>query len=177
MMREVQTRIERALARVRLAFRGRLVRLDTAPGVQLAQLDGLADEQLQAVELMQHYGLTSHPPAGTMAIILPVGGRTAHGVVIATEHGAYRLKGLAAGEVAIYTDEGDRVHLKRGRVVEIVAGAKVRIDSPLVEVTGEIKDRCDSGGRTMASMRQIYDSHTHPGDSGGTTGMPNQGMA
>ena len=33
------------------------------------------------------------------------------------------------------------------------------------------------GGKNMAfSMRDIYDEHTHPGDSGGTTGVPNQQM-
>ena len=48
--------------------------------------------------------------------------------------------------------------------------------TPLLECTGEIKDRCNSDGRTMEDMRNIYDGHTHPGDSGGTTGAPNQVM-
>lgn len=176
MIRDLQARIDLAMARVRQAFRGVVATVNAAPAVQLVQVDGLAGETLQAVELMQHYGLTSHPPAGTMAVLVPLGGSTAHGIIVATEHGTYRLKGLAAGEVAIYTDEGDRVHLKRGRVVEIVAGTKLRVVTPLLEVTGEVKDRCDSGGKTMAQMRATYNTHTHPGDSGGTTGAPNQGM-
>nr|WP_269089686.1 hypothetical protein [Dickeya undicola] len=28
----------------------------------------------------------------------------------------------------------------------------------------------------MSHVRDIYDSHNHPGDSGGTTGAPNQSM-
>jgi len=50
------------------------------------------------------------------------------------------------------------------------------METDQLEVTGEIKDHCDTDGRTMDEMRTIYDSHTHPGDSGGTTGVPNQGM-
>ena len=41
-----------------------------------------------------------------------------HGIVIATEHGTYRLKGLKSGEVALYTDEGAKIVLKRGRIIE-----------------------------------------------------------
>ncbi|MGL9774685.1 MAG: phage baseplate assembly protein domain-containing protein [Sodalis sp. (in: enterobacteria)] len=38
------------------------------------------------MELFQHYGLTSVPPASTMAVVLPVGGRTRHSIVIASKH-------------------------------------------------------------------------------------------
>lgn len=176
MIRDIQARIDRALARVRQAFRGVVQTVNAAPAVQLVQVDGLDGETLQAVELMQQYGLTSNPPAGTMAVLVPIGGRTAHGIIVATEHGTYRLKGLASGEMAIYTDEGDRVHLKRGRVVEIVAGTKLRVVSPLLEVTGEIKDRCDSGGRTMSGMRSIYNAHTHSDPQGGSVGTPSGAM-
>jgi len=169
---EIQSRIDRAIARVRLAFRGVVGAVNAAPAVQLVQVDGLDSETLQAVELMQQYGLTSNPPPGTMAVLLPLGGRTAHGIIIATEHGAYRMKGLASGELAIYTDEGDRVHLKRGRVVEIVAGTKLRVVSPLLECTGEIKDRCDGTGRAMSSMRDVYNAHTHSAPQGGSVGTP-----
>lgn len=118
MINEVDKRIRRALAGVRQAFRGVLTRVNSAPAVQLAQADGLAGERLQDMELFQHYGLTSHPPPGTMALILPVGGKTSHGIVIATEHGSYRLQALQPGEVALYTDEGARIVMKRGRLIE-----------------------------------------------------------
>ena len=51
-----------------------------------------------------------------------------------------------------------------------------RIEGNL-DVTGEITDRVDIDGLSMASMRTTYNGHTHPGDSGGTTGTPNQGMS
>ncbi|MCP1290746.1 phage baseplate assembly protein V [Chromobacterium sp. S0633] len=118
MINEIDKRIRRAMSSVRQAFRGVLTRVSSGPAVQLAQADGLAGERLQDNELFQHYGLTSNPPPGTMAVILPVGGKTAHGIVIATEHGSYRLKSLAPGEVALYTDEGSKIVMKRGRLIE-----------------------------------------------------------
>ncbi|MCG8993208.1 phage baseplate assembly protein V [Laribacter hongkongensis] len=118
MWADVDKRIRRAMSGVRQAFRGVLTRVNSGPAVQLVQADALAGERLQDAELFQHYGLTSHPPAGTMAVILPVGGKTSHGIVIATEHGNYRLKSLKPGEVALYTDEGAKITLKRGRLIE-----------------------------------------------------------
>lgn len=153
MIAEVDTRIRRALAGVRQSFRGVLRLVKAAGAVQLVQIDGLAGEQLQDAELFQHYGYTSNPPAGTMAIIVPIGGKTSHGIAVATEHGGYRKKSLATGEVALYTDEGDCVVLNRGRVIRVVAGTqlevtaplvtlkastKVRMETPLVEITGQL---------------------------------------
>ncbi len=53
-----------------------------------------------------------------MGIAVPLNGNTSHTVVVATEHGAYRLTELKPGEVALYTDEGAKIVLKRGRVIE-----------------------------------------------------------
>ena len=115
---EVDKRIRRAMSGVRSAFRGVLAMVSSDSSVQFVQGEGLAGETMQDNELFQHYGYTSNPPAGTMAVVLPVGGRTSHGIVIATEHGTYRLKALQRGEVALYTDEGAKIVLKRGRVIE-----------------------------------------------------------
>lgn len=52
---------------------------------------------------------------------------------------------------------------------------KLRVNAP-IEATGDITDRVDSTGLSMEGMRGTYNSHTHPGDSGGTTGTPNQDM-
>ncbi|GHD63881.1 phage baseplate assembly protein V [Jeongeupia chitinilytica] len=118
MWADVDKRIRRAMAGVRQAFRGVITRVNSGPAVQLAQVDGLAGERLQDNEVFQHYGLTSNPPPGSMAVILPVGGKTSHGIVIATEHGSYRLQSLKPGEVALYTDEGAKIVMKRGRLIE-----------------------------------------------------------
>jgi len=115
----IDARIARALASVRQGFRAVLTGLDTKPGVQLMQADGLSGEQLQASELMQHFGFTSAPPAGTQCIVLPLGGKSAHSVIVATECGAYRVTALRSGEVAVYNQSGAKIVLKDQRIIEI----------------------------------------------------------
>ncbi|MGQ7818832.1 phage baseplate assembly protein domain-containing protein [Metapseudomonas furukawaii] len=115
--RLVREQINRTLRNVRLALRGVLRRSETSwPNIGL-EVEGLAGEQV-ATELIQHYGFTSAPLPGAEMIVLPIGGRTNHSVVVATEDGRYRIQ-IVEGEVSLYTDEGDYIHLKRGRLVEV----------------------------------------------------------
>ncbi|MEE6042812.1 phage baseplate assembly protein V, partial [Avibacterium paragallinarum] len=58
-------------------------------------------------------------PTGTQAVIIPIGGQTSHGIVIATENGAFRVKNLQGGEVAIYDQSGSTIVLKQGRLIEV----------------------------------------------------------
>ncbi|ABO54300.1 TPA: phage baseplate assembly protein [Burkholderia vietnamiensis] len=119
MMREVEKRVSRMLAGVRQAFRGVISGVNTDGPVVMVRGEGLAGESGVDEELFQHYGYTSAPPAGTMKIVVPIGGKTSHSIVVATEHAQYRVKALKDGEVAIYTDEGDSIVLSRGRVINI----------------------------------------------------------
>ncbi|OOF46948.1 baseplate assembly protein [Rodentibacter trehalosifermentans] len=136
----IQQRTQNAISDIRQAFRGVLNLVKSADNIQKVQVSGLADETLQDVELMQHFGFTSVPPANTQAVILPMGGQTSHGIVIATENGAFRVKSLQGGEVAVYDESGSSIILKKGRLIEIdcdvlkiKATSKVDISSPLVE--------------------------------------------
>ncbi|QGM80656.1 phage baseplate assembly protein V [Otariodibacter oris] len=104
---------------LRLAFRGSLKVTKTQSAIQFSQATGLSGEVLQDIELMQHFGFTSVPPENTEAVILPMGGETTHSVVIATEHGSFRVKGLKNGEVAVYDKSGSTIILKEGRVIEV----------------------------------------------------------
>ena len=98
----------------------------------------------------------------------------------------YRLKGLARGEVAVYDDQGQSVTLTRAGIVVNGGGKpivfknapKARFEMS-IESTGDIRDRCDSGGKSMAEMRLTYNGHTHKenGDGGGTTDAPGQPMS
>lgn len=151
--------------------------------VQLVQASMLEGEVRDKMERMTEYGFTSVPLPGAQAVAVFVGGERGHGVVVATGDSRYRMKALQSGEVAIYDDQGQSVHLTRAGIVVKGAGKPITFtNAPKarfemnIEATGEIKDRCDSSGKTMAQMRQTYNTHTHPGDSGGTTGTPNQGM-
>ena len=156
---------------------------------------GRAGETFTDREVFQHYGYTSRPLSGAEGIIDKDGN---HIILVASDDRRYRIP-IEDGEVALYDNQGQVIRLKAGKevhiygcdkltadvavetkitcpVVRLVASGKVRIEAPLLEVTGEIKDRCDSGGKSMSEMRTTYNGHNHPGDSGGTTGAPNQGM-
>lgn len=151
--------------------------------LQELQVEGLAAEVLDGIEHVEPYGYTANPHAGAEAILLSLGGRRGHTVCIVVADRRYRLKGLAKGEVALYDDLGHQVHLTRAGIVIRGAGhpvtitdiPKLRVEAD-IEATGQIKDLCDLGGKTMSGMRTAYNGHTHPGDSGGTTGTPNQEM-
>lgn len=148
----IDERIRRTLRALRLPFRARLTQLNGAPGLQLAQGQGLAGEQAQAVEVLQQFGFSSGIPEGSQLIVLPLAGRSSANVVIATEHGAYRLK-VGPGEARMYSQEGAYVHIKQGRVIEaecddfrlrvkntavIEAGQGILLDTPQTTLTGNM---------------------------------------
>lgn len=194
MLNQLNQRINQALARLRFAFRGVLARTDSTDALQTVQAAGLSGEQLQDAELFQHYGFTSTPLPGTKCIALPLNGRTSHSVIIATEHARYRLRALAPGEVALYTDEGAHVILRRGRIIEVVcdeyrltanrvtvstsdftvtAKNQAVFDTPLLHGTHEVSD----GTSTLSAVRTTYNGHSHHhGDPAGDTDAPHQKM-
>lgn len=92
--------------------------------LQVTILDG---ETRDDAERFQQYGLTSVPLEGAEAVVLSVGGRRDHLLVLAVDDRRNRLKDLEAGEVALYTYEGAKVHLKRGRIV--VEDSEIRLGS------------------------------------------------
>lgn len=166
-----------------LFSRGVVSAVNSALKMQTVQIQLLTGEGKDNVEHFEPYGYTSHPQVGAEQVTGFVDGDRSHGVVLIVADRRYRLTGLAAGEMAIHDDQGQKVHLTRTGIVIMGAGKPVLItDTPKVrmecdlEATGEIKDRCDSDGMTLEGMRNVYNGHTHPGDSGGTTGQPNQGM-
>lgn len=151
--------------RVRLMVaRGVVAAVNDALKLQGVQLQLLADETSGDLERFQQYGFTSVPLPGAEAVVVCVGGSRSHGLVIAVDDRRYRLKGLAAGEAALYTDEGDKIHLKRGGTIEVIAATKVAVASPLVEVTG---------GDVLADGISLK-THVHGGvtPGGGVTGAP-----
>ena len=167
--------------RVRLMVGRGVVRLvNDDKKMQAVQVSLMANEKRSDIERFQNYGFTSVPLVGAEAAVMFIGGNRDHGVVLAVDDRRYRLKSLKGGEVAIYSDEGDSIILKRGNEIEmntktltINAATKVKIDTPQMEVTGTLMDDTASGNSTsVQGMRDIYNNHTHVGDSGGTTSTP-----
>lgn len=177
MARLVREQITRVMSNFRQAFRATAARNKHGKLIGV-DMHGLAGESVSG-ELFQHYGFSSAPLAGAEYLVIPVGGNSKHAVVVASEDGRYRFT-LKDGEVSLYTDEGDYVHMKRGRVVEVVtdtlvikAAIKVRIETPLVELTGDqqVDGNIKTAGeiedhvRSMQADRDIYNQHDHPGGS------------
>lgn len=145
----VQQTTQNALSGVRQAFRGVLNLVKSSDDIQKTQVSALAGETLQDVELMQHFGFTSVPPANTQAVIIPIGGQTSHGIVIATENGSFRVKNLKNGEVAIYDQSGSKIVLKQGRLItvdcdrfelncksyQVTASDSAKFNTPLLETS------------------------------------------
>lgn len=174
--------------------RGTLAAVNAVSKMQGLQLRLLAGEVKDNVEHFEPYGFTSNPKGGAEAVAVFLDGDRSHGIAIVVADRRYRLTGLQTGEVALHDDQGQKVHLTRTGIVidggglpltiqnaptvTVKAATKVRMETALLEVTGDIKDQCDSSGKTMAGMRTIYNGHTHKENNvaGGNTNNPNQAM-
>lgn len=179
--------VERLMARVRSMLARAVVRLvDDGRKLQALQIQVHADRAVDEAEHFQSYGFTSVAHPGAEGIALALGGSTAHTVVINVDDRRYRLKGLAAGDVALYDDLGHKVHLTRsgividgaGQLVKLINLAKLRVEAN-IEGTGEIKDHCDAPqGRTMQQMRDVHNGHNHTENNvlGGPTSGPSIGF-
>ncbi|WON77842.1 phage baseplate assembly protein V [Serratia sp. UGAL515B_01] len=173
-----------------LIVRGVVRRTDSTSKSQMLQIQMIADEPKDSIEHLEPYGFTSSPHLGAEVFAAFPDGDHSHGVVLVVADRRYRIAGLKSGEVAIYSDEGDSIILKRGNQVEITtkefivnAETKVTLNTPLVETSGKIvatgnvesgADVRDKTG-TVAAIRVTYNGHTHThGDP--ITGVPIQKM-
>lgn len=164
-----------------LISRAVVARSDSGRGMQRLQLDLLRDET-RDVEHHEPYGFTSRPLPGAEAIAAAIGGARGHLVALMASDRRHRLKGLAPGEVALYTDEGDQLVFKRGRIVRLTAGSAVEVTAPEVTVTASASITLDTPQVKMTGALDVTEDaviggksflgHRHPGDSGGTTGTP-----
>ncbi|WP_412557603.1 phage baseplate assembly protein V [Thalassospira sp. MIT1370] len=109
--------------------------VNDAGGIQKLQIVGYDGELLEGVERLQEYGLTSVPLGNAEAVATAVGGNRSHTIVIAVDDRRFRLKNLAPGEVALYDDLGQKVHLKRdGILIETGQPSGVTVNAPAATV-------------------------------------------
>lgn len=160
---------------IRQAFRGTLNLMNSKDDIQKTQVSGLSGEIISDLEFMQQFGFTSVPPANTQAVIIPIGGATSHGVVIATENGEFRIKNLKGGEVAVYNQSGASIVLKQGKIIEVdceefnvKANTKVCFLTPEIKASGSInadgdmntKGAVKAKGDVSAGDKSLT-NHTH----------------
>lgn len=93
--------------------------IDDSQKMQSAKVGILANVTKDNLEHFQSYGFTSVPLKGAEGVAVFPQGNQDHGILVCVDDRRYRMKGLSDGEVAVYTDEGDYVHFKRGRIISI----------------------------------------------------------
>ena len=155
MMRPLQRKISTMIGRAVLRA------INDGSGTQTMQVELLKDELYDGVERFQEYGFTSVPHAGAETVMVSVGGQRGCGIIVACEDKRYRITGLENGEVALYTDEnetGHRIHMKRGREIELVSGTTsimqtptgvtVTVGAQVLEVTNSVI-RLTVGGQVL----------------------------
>lgn len=137
-LRSLKTRVMLSVAR------GVIGLVDDDKKMQLVQVALLTDESRDTVERFQEYGYTSNPLPGAEAVVVCAGGNREHGLVVAVDDRRYRIQGLAGGEVCIYTDEGDKIHLKRGNNMEVTTGTftvnaseAINLNAPTITATAD----------------------------------------
>ena len=174
--------------------------VDDEGNMQRVQISLLEDEVIDDVERFQDYGFTSVPEEGAEATVVFVGADRSHPIVVVADDRRVRKKSLKPGEVAVYHKNGDFIHLKNENEIEvktktfnvncttatIAAESEVMLDSPLVTLTGRQQTTGEksgggastfvgglenTGGEVISNSISL-EHHTHPGDSGGTTGEP-----
>ena len=164
----------------RMLVRGTVVLVDSARKLQALQMRLTAGEVKDGLEHFEPYGFTSNPLAGAEGVAAFIGGDRSHGVLLVVADRRYRIQGLEPGEVVIYTDEGDKVHFKRGRIIDIEtdtlnikASKAVNIDTPVINQTGKI---VSTGDQLAGGISQIKHVHVGVQAGSGQTGAPAGGQ-
>jgi len=119
--------------------RGIVKLVNDAGGFQELQIALLADEVSDKIPRVQNYGFTSNPQPGAQAVIACLGGNRNKAIAIAVDDPRYRPTGLQPGEAEMYTDEGDYIKFARGRIIQVVAGTKVSVTAPEVDLIASTK--------------------------------------
>lgn len=142
MIDAIRSQIGKAASQVRQSFLGIVAR----GSAKALQLKGFADEVLTDTELYQQVGFSSFIPKGAKVVVIPLQGKTAKSIVVATSGGNIVVN-VAEGETCVYDQFGHSVWLKED-------GTHIEGD---LFVNGEVKDRTG----TMQEMRDQYNQHKH----------------
>ena len=150
---------------------------------QTVQVALTKDFVIDNVPHIEPYGFTSHPQTDAECLIVNAGENGERPVAVVIGGRTCRLQGLQAGEVALYTDEGDRLVFKRGQIVELqtktlsITAQDVSISGTLtvggnIAGGGEVADKTGN----LTAIRSTYDAHTHTGNMGAPTSAPDATM-
>ncbi len=154
------------------------------------QLELEGGEVRDEIENLEQYGFTSEPfcDGGTDALAVFLDDSSQLGFALNIADRRYRITSMKPGEVAIYDDKGRHIYFKRD-CIEVegkddpinvqtagpvtIKAASVTIDAPTTTFTGKVvvTSTVTAAGDVTGKGVSLA-SHTHPGDSGGSTGTP-----
>lgn len=133
--------------------RGVVTAVNAGLKMQGLQIKLYADEVKGGLEHFEPYGFTAHPHSGAEALGGFFAGDRSHGVVITVADRRYRLRELKAGEVAMYDDLDQVVHLTREGIriyspmdVTVKADNLARLEGDVVEIHAATKLHFDVNG-------------------------------
>lgn len=121
---------------------------------------------LDDLQIIQHFGFSSSPPAGANVATLFGGGNKSKGIILGTVDPASRRRMLLTGETVVHDVWGNEVHLSQSGVtirhatqVTIAAPNAViqapnglRVLGPITS-TGEITAHCDVASVSLGGHR------------------------
>ena len=110
-----------------MVARGVVTALYDDKGVQLVDVETHDGVKRTGVEVWQPYGHAASVPEGGQVLLLAVGGDQGDLIALPAAHSGARFGGQQRGEGALYDDLGNRVQIRRGGLIELLAGALVRI--------------------------------------------------
>ncbi|ELW7373657.1 phage baseplate assembly protein [Yersinia enterocolitica] len=155
---------------------GRVTASSDSGSVQTVQYQTPLEVRSDTPRLAE-FGFSSGLPAGTDVVIGFLGGDRSSAVIIGSNHQSFRHVGLNSGETVIYSQWGQYVKLTdAGIIIEandqpvtvnnttevtINAAEKVRLNTPLLEVSGDIVDNAGSNNTTLKTLREAYNAHNH----------------
>lgn len=166
-------KIIRPLQRRVMLMVGRVV-LKSVSEAMKVQASILSEEVRDDMELVQHYGFSSRPKEGAEGVSIFVSGNRDHGLIIATKDKQYEIP-LESGEVALWTDEGDAIHLKRGKIISVKAQSKLEIECPEVTISGKltVTGEVQGNGKSLSTHTHGAGALVAPnGPVTGSTGTP-----
>ncbi len=167
---DVRKIMNRARTAQRHAVRARLKNLGSSR-VMLGQAEALAGEKFQKPEFFQQAGFRSRPLPNAEVIIIPLHGKSAHGVIISCANGQLHVANMQDGETAIFNEtDGHFIHLKNGKIIDVScdtfnlnAAVAVNINSPVVQATASTSVTLTTPQATVSgnvSATDVYASGT-----------------
>jgi phage baseplate assembly protein V len=147
--------------------RGVMTLADGMKKMRSVQVRLLADEVRDDLEHVEPYGFSSEPHPDAEAFALFFDGDRSHGVVLCIADRRYRLKPLKTGEVAIFDDLGQKVHLTRDGLEVYTPGwlhatvdkdAEITVGGNVAERVGGDVSAIVSGNVTLNASTVTIDS-------------------